>query len=247
MSDELSHETDQPIDATMASGVDDATTQVKTKPATRDDIAAAIERVEAASKPMVSLQNYFAKRTRKERREERKKEALKANDNDVMGVFDEIKEAMHRGTEPMRLRYSMEGPEGYLSVQGYNTYRVCVDPDNKPVVVHFEDPEDATFGEYNGKNAATLAPQLAAKSPLNKFLTQPDKATVTEARSRRTYEHWIEATIQGCENNRAGYNISSGYLYKLGKAFWANDWCKYWATPAFGDKAKTVFISFAIA
>lgn len=209
------------------------------QPETPIDVAAAIEKVEAASKPMVSLQNYFAKKTRKERKEEKRKAKETANDNNVMGVFEEIKEAMHRGTEPMRLRYSMDA-DGFLTVQGYNTYRVCVDPENRPVIVHFEDPEDATFGQYNGQRASVLAPQLNAKSPLNKFLTQPDKATVTEARSRRTYEHWIDSTMQGCENNRAGYNISSGYLYKLGKGFWANDWCKYWAAPAYEDKEKKI-------
>lgn len=208
------------------------------QPQTPIDVAAAIEKVEAASKPMVSLQNYFQKKTRKERREEKRMAKETSNDNNVMGVFEEIREAMHRGTEPMRLRYSMDA-DGFLSVQGYNTYRICVDPENKPVVVHFEDPQDATFGQYSGAEASTLAPKLNAKSPLNKFLSKPDKATVTEARSRRTYEHWIDSTIQGCESNRAGYNISSGYLYKLGKGFWANDWCKYWAAPVYEDKEKT--------
>lgn len=146
-------------------------------------------------------------------------------------AYERTKEAMHRGAEPIRLMYCLDD-KGYFTIQGYNTYRFGMSPENNPVLLHFEDIAHSGIGEYNGPDAARIRPLLPDPEN-NKFLLHPEYARVTEARLTRTYEPWVDMTAKMCEMDEINYTIHQGLLYRLSPTVWANDWIKYWATPLF--------------
>ena len=149
----------------------------------------------------------------------------------LQDTYQRNKETMYRGAEPIRLMYCLDN-DGYFTIQGYNTYRFGMSPENNPVLLHFDDIVYSGIGEYNGPDAERIRPMLPDPEN-NRFLLYPGYARVTEARQTRTYEPWVDMTAKMCEMDEIDYTVHHGLLYRLSPTVWANDWVKYWSRPLF--------------